>query len=186
MKNRFMLLAMLAVCVTLGMCLNGLLADQNAPSNWKALEKAYAEANVELAKARLAQAKSENQTVKGSVSDGMMDELAAGVQLTQDRLKLLQNPGGGDPFGLQITAAANALRGLEDDHAESVKANSIQAGAVPEAELSREVAEVAVAKARLAVVKDLAQQPADVRLQWELLQLQDQIRALWARPLIED
>jgi hypothetical protein len=43
-----------------------------------------------------------------------------------------------------------------------------------------------VAKARLASLKALAQQPPEIRMQWEISQLQDQIRALWARPLIED
>src|SRR5690349_21852420 len=128
MKNRYVVVAAMALCVALGACLNGLFARDDAPSNWPALEKAYAEANIELAKARLAQAKSENESVKGSVSDGMLEELAAGVQVTQDRLKLLEHPGQGDPFGPQIIAAENNVRGLEEDHAESLKANSLQAG----------------------------------------------------------
>jgi hypothetical protein len=52
--------------------------------------------------------------------------------------------------------------------------------------LRREQAAIVVAKARLAALKVLDQQPPEVRIQWELGQIQDQIRALWARPLIED
>jgi hypothetical protein len=52
--------------------------------------------------------------------------------------------------------------------------------------LLREQAEIAVAKARLAMLKSLHEQPVEVRLQCEITQLQDQVRALWNRPLIED
>ena len=53
-RKLFTLIAMSA-CVVVGACLNALFAKYEAPSQWKALEKAYAEANVELAKARLAE-----------------------------------------------------------------------------------------------------------------------------------
>lgn len=43
-----------------------------------------------------------------------------------------------------------------------------------------------LSQARLAALRALAQQPPEVRVQWEIRQLQDEIRALWARPLIED
>jgi hypothetical protein len=163
-----------------------LFAREDAPNAWKSLETAYAKANLELAQARLAQAQSENAAVKGSVSDGTVDELEAGVRLTEQRLRRLESGAVGDPYAPQVAAAEEAVRGLEADYTESQKANSIATGSVPEAELKRQQAEVAVAKARLAALKALGQQPADVQLKWELSQLQDQIRALWARPLIED
>ena len=187
MTKRFILLTTMASCVAVGACLNALFAQNAAPSTWKTLQKSYAQANLELAQARLAQAKSQNDAVKGSVSQGTLDELIAGVQLTQDRLKQLEtNAPRSNPYAPQIAAAEGAMRGLEADYAESLKANGIQAGSVPDVELRREQAEVAVAKARLAALKAISQQAPEVRIQWEISQLQDQVRALWARPLIED
>jgi hypothetical protein len=186
MTKQFATFAGMAICVLFGFSLNALFAGVDSPSTWTSLEKSYAQANLELAQARLAQAQRENDAVKGSVSDGTLDQLEAGVQLTRARLRQLDSGAANDTFAAQIVAAEEAVRGLEADHAASVKANSIQAGSVTDVELRREVAEVAVAKARLASLKALAQQPIDVRVQWEISQLQDQVRALWARPLIED
>ena len=120
------------------------------------------------------------------MSSGMVAELKAGVQLTQERLKQLENGATADGFGPQIAAAEGAVKAIEAGHAESIKANSLQANSVPAAELQREVAEIAVAKARLAALKAIGREPAAVQMQWEIGQLQDQVRALWARPLIED
>jgi len=121
MSRSFTKLFVLAACVIFGACLNALFAKDEAPTNWKALEKAYAEANVKLAEARLAQARSENQTVGGSVSSGMLAELQAGVQLTQARLKQLGTSAPGDAFAPQVAAAEDAVRALEMVHAESLK-----------------------------------------------------------------
>jgi hypothetical protein len=185
MTKRFSTLCLVASCVILGACLNALFARDNAPNPWRSLVKSYAEANLELAQARLAQAQSENQNVKGSVSQAMLGELEAGVQVAQERLKQLDG-NRAEPYAPQIKAAEDAVSGLEADHTESLKANQLQAGAVPDIELRREQAEIAVAKARLAALKSLAQQPPDVQIRWQIDQLQDDIRALWARPLIED
>jgi hypothetical protein len=186
MSRKSSMLFVMAAGVILGVYLNALFARDAAPSNWKALEKAYAKANLGLAQARLAQAQSENQAVGGSVSSGMLAELQAGVQLTQERLRQIESDAPGDAFAPQIAAAEDALRALVADHAESIKANGIQANAVPVTELRREEAEIIVAKARLDALKVIGREPAGVQVQWEIGQLQDQIRALWARPLIED
>lgn len=161
------------------------LAAESASDNWKALEKNYAEANLELAQARLAQAKNENEKDEGAISQGTMAELQAGVKVAQERIKLLSD-GNADTYAPQISAAESTVKTLEAEHAESIKANKIDSGSVTNAELRREAAEIAVAKARFAALKVLSQQPPEVRLQWELSQLRDQIAALWARPLIED
>ena len=70
----------------------------------------------------LAQAQSENQSVGGSVSSGMVAELKAGVQLTQERLKQLENGATADGFGPQIAAGEDAVKAIEAGHAESIKA----------------------------------------------------------------
>jgi hypothetical protein len=186
MQKRVITVVVVALAVAVMVQRNGLFAKDAAPTSWKALERAYAEANVELAEARLAQAKSQNNGVAGSVSEETVDQLTADVKLTKDRLKQIQSGSTGDVYGPQVAAAAEDLRGLEADYAEAVKANKIQAGAVSEAEIRREQAEIAVAKARLAAMKAVGQQSPEVRMQWQISQLQDQIRALWARPLIED
>ena len=41
-------------------------------------------------------------------------------------------------------------------------------------------------RARVAALKAIGREPAGVQVRWEIGQLQDQVRALWARPLIED
>jgi multidrug resistance efflux pump len=186
MIRKLSLVAAILVCVALGLSLRSIFADSNAPNAWKGLEKNYATANLELAEARLAQAKSENETVNDSISDAMISELAAGVQLAQGRLKLIESGDKGNPYAPQIKSAEDVVSTLKNNYTESVKANKLEAGAVPDAELRREKAEIAVAEARLAAVKALDQQPPEVRIEWELGQLHDQIRALWARPLIED
>ena len=187
MSKRFTILTLMASCVIGGMFLDRLFAvDKPAPTTWKGLERAYAQANLELAQARLAQAQSENKAAPNSVADTTLDELQAGVQLTQDRLKQLDSNGNAATFGPQIIAASDEVKALEDDYSEATKANSASPGAVPGPELTRQKAEIAVAKARLAALKALAQQPPEVRIQWQISQLQDEVRALWARPLIED
>ncbi len=186
MIKKLSLVVAMLVCVALGSSLKSIFADGNAPNAWKSLEKNYATANLELAEARLAQAKSENETVNDSVSQAMIGELTAGVQLAQGRLKQIESGGKENPYAPQIKSAEDVVSTLKTNYAEAVKANKLQAGAVPDVELRREKAEIAVAEARLAAVKALDQQPPEVRIEWELGQLHDQIRALWARPLIEN
>ena len=186
MRKHIVLLLVITSCLATGTPVGRVFAKDAATSDWSSLEKSYAEANVQLAEARLAQAQSQNQQVAGSVSDEAVAQLAAGVKLTKDRLQQLQSGSTSDPYGPQIAAAEDDLRGQEADYAEAIKANKLQAGVVSDTELQREQAEIAVAKAQLAALKVLSKQSPEVRMQWEICQLQDQVRALWARPLIED
>ena len=52
--------------------------------------------------------------------------------------------------------------------------------------LRRGQPEPTVPTAPLAALNARPQQPPPVRIAWEIRMLQDDIRALWARPLIED
>jgi len=173
-----------ALCVLTSFCRTSLAANDSA--DWKAVETSYAEANLALAEARLAQAQSENATDTDSVSAETIDSLEAGVQLAQAQVKQLNSGDAANTYAAQIMAAEQELLGLKKDYNDSLAANKQQAGAVSDSVLRRQQAEVAVAKARLAAYRALAKQPAEVRIQWQIGQLQDQIRALWARPLIED
>ena len=186
MSNRIALsLILVASFITLA-CLSKLSARDEAPSNWKSLEKRYAEANLELAQARLAAAQSQNKAVAGTISKQTMDDLQTGVQVSRDQLKQIAVNQNANTLSPRIAAAEGIIQALETNHAESLKANQLQAGAVAEVELRREQAEINVAKARLAALQALPQQSPQVRVEWEIRMLQDDIRALWARPLIED
>ena len=161
-------------------------AREDESSNWLAIENQYAQANLELAKARLALAESQNRTVQGTISDETLNMLKVGVGLAQDQAKQLAVNKKADSFSPQIAAAEALLRGLQENEHLALRANKLQPGAVPDGELRRQHGEIEVAKARLAALKALASQPAAIRSEWQIRMLQDDIRALWARPLIED
>src|ERR1700761_2804793 len=114
MFKRFKLTCLVLACIAFGATLNMLFAGGTDTNSWKALERSYATANVELAEARLAQANSQNQAVADSVSRGMIAELKAGVQVAQDRLKQLDDKGHGNPYGPQIKAGEDAVNVLEN------------------------------------------------------------------------
>lgn len=175
-----------AICLLTAMGLSALFAADKSPADWNAIQKSYAAANLELAQVRLALALDEKSSLGGSLSQDTLDSLEVGVELAQEQLAELNKGTAANPFAPQIAAAEKSLRGLEAQHKASIESNKLAAAAVSDLELRREVAEISVAKARLAALKSLASQPPEVRMQWEISQLQDQIRALWARPLIED
>jgi hypothetical protein len=164
-----------------------MLSAQNASrNNWPAIEKAYAQANLALADARLKLAQDQKSAVADSVPVDTMDALQSAVDGARARVEQLQKPGTAKPISLEIAAAERDVKACQTDYNKSLEANKLVAGAVPELQVELQAAELGVAKARLAAARALQNQPADVRMQWQINQLQDQIRALWARPLIED
>jgi hypothetical protein len=185
MTKRIALPLILAPCVITVACLSAYSARDEAPSNWLSLEQRYAEAKLELAKARLAIAQSQNQAAAGAVSKQTMEELQSGVQIAQDELKQLVVNQNANSFSPRIAAMEGVIRALETNYAESLKANQLQAGAVSDVELRREQAVISLAKARLAALQALPQQSPQIRIEWEIRMLQDDIRALWSRPMIE-
>jgi hypothetical protein len=186
MTKRISLPLVLVLGVIAGMTLSNLFAGDEAPSNWKAVEKSYAEANFELAQARLAMAQSQNKAVAGTIDKETMDELTSCVQIARDQVKQIAVNQSANSLSPQIAAMEGVIRGLEVNYGESLKANQLQNGTVPDLELRREQAEIAVAKARLAALRVLSQQPPQVRVEWQIRMLQDDIRGLWARPLVQD
>ena len=186
MTKRIALPLILVPCLIAIACLSAHSARDESPSNWKSLEQQYSKANLELAEARLAMAQSQNKAVAGTVSKQTMDDLQSGVQVARDWLKQLASSQNPNKYSPQIAAIQGVFQALETNHAESLKANELQAGSVSNVDLRREKAEIAVAKARLAALQGLPYQSPEVRIQWEIRMLQDDIRALWARPLIED
>jgi hypothetical protein len=131
-------------------------------------------------------AQTQNKPVPGTIAKQAMNELHSAVQVARDWIKQLavnQNP---NRYSPRIAAMEGVVRSLEANHAESLKANQLQKGTVTGVNLRNEQAEINVAMARLAALRALAQQPPDVRIEWEIRMLQDDIRALWARPIIED
>lgn len=186
MTKRVTLSLIVAICFIALACFSNLSARDEAPSDWSNLEKGYAEASLELAQARLAMAQSQNKAVAGTISKQTMDDLQSGEQVAGDQLKQILVNHNANALSPRIIANKGIIQALETNHAESIKANQLQAGTVPEVELRREQAEINVAKARLAALQSLSQQSPQVRVEWEIRMLQDDIRALWARPLIED
>lgn len=188
MTTRSTILAVCTSSLIAAVSLSGLFARDEPPPNWKSLELRYAQANLALAKARLALAESQNKVANRTISPDMINALKAGVKLTQDDLQQIQAPANGNknPYAPQIIAAQDVLNALIEAHNQSLQANNLQPGAVPEPKLRREQAEIDLAAARLAGLQSLAQQPLEVRMQWQIGQLQDDVRALWARPLVSD
>ncbi len=186
MTKRIALPLVLVPCMMVAANLSSFTARGDAESDWTAIEQRYAEANLGLANARLVVAENQNKAAAGSVTKETMDELRTGVQIARDQVKQLAVNKTANSLSPRITAIEGRIQALETNHAESIKANQLQAGSVSEVELHREEAEINVAKARLAALRALPQQSPQVRVEWEIRMLQDDIRALWARPLIED
>ncbi|HVT29757.1 MAG TPA: hypothetical protein VHE81_17195 [Lacipirellulaceae bacterium] len=187
MSKRFLLLAASVLCLITVLCFSKLRAgDASNPTNWKTLEIRCAQANVTLAEARLAEAEAQNKLAAGTNSPDMIKSLQANVKVAHDRLQQLQGKGGNNSFGPQIVATMDRIQTLTENHQQSLQANQLQAGAVPDTVLRRQQAEIDVAKARLAALQVLSDQPLPVRLEWQIHQLQDDVAALWARPLLQD
>lgn len=186
MTTRIKLPLILVLGIAAGFSLSNLFARDDNSSNWMAIEKSYAEANLELAQARLAMAESQNKAVADTIDKETMDALTSAMHIARDQAKQIAVNQNVNSLSPQIAAMEGMVQACETNYAESIKANQLQAGAVPDVELRREQAEIAVAKARLAALRVLAQQPPQVRVEWQIRMLQDDIRALWARPLIQD
>ncbi len=186
MTQRLALMVALTTSLLLLAYLATSFAQETGSADWTSLETHYAKANLALAQARLAIVDHENQEAAESVGQETMDALQAGVKLAQDRLLLLQANHDANPYAPMVDAAKAQVKGAEVKLEESLRANSIDQSAIPEVILRRERAEIEVAKARLAMLMQLNEQPVDVRLQWEIRQLQDEVRALWNRPLLQD
>src|SRR5690242_20048022 len=108
MTKRIAIPLIVANCVIAFACFSKLSARDDAPSNWNAIEQSYAEANVELAKARLAMAISQNKAVAGTISKETMDELKSGLQVAQDSLKQLLVNHNANAISPRIAAAQGA------------------------------------------------------------------------------
>jgi hypothetical protein len=186
MKKRFLLLTASVLCLVTVLCLSGLLAGDAAPTDWKTLEIRCAQANVELADARLAEAENQDKLAPGTNSVGAIQMLKTDAKFSRDRLTQLEGKGGSNPFAPQIIAATDQIKALTDNYNGSLQANNLQPGSVSAQQLRRQQAEINVAKARLAAFQSLSEQPLPVRLEWQIRQLQNDIHALWARPLIQD
>jgi hypothetical protein len=186
MSKRPYVITASAVCLLAVLGLSALFAAAPAANDWNAIKKSYAEANLELAQARLALAADEEKLPGGSVSDDAIGDLRVGVELAKEELAAISRGATTNPLAPQIAAAELTLRGLEAQRKRLQEANKLTAGAVSDLDLRLAAAQTAVAKAQLAALKALADQPAEVRMQWQIKQLQDEVRALWARPLIED
>jgi hypothetical protein len=186
MSRKLVFVSTSAICILTATAIWAQRNTGGSRTDWNAIQKSYAEANLELAQARLALAMNQNETVPDAVSKDTLNSLQAGVELAKSQLAELSKGDTANPFVPQIAAAEITLNGLESDYQAGLESNKLAPGSVTDLEMRREAAEVAVAKARLAALQSLRSQPPEVRMQWEIDRLQDEIRALWARPLIQD
>src|SRR5262249_36685841 len=123
MTKRIALPLILVPCVIAVACLSAHSARDESQSSWKSLEQQYAEANLELAQARLAVAQSQNKSVAGTISKETMDDLQSGVQVARDWLKQLvvnKNP---NQYSPRAAALEGTIQALETNYAEALKAN---------------------------------------------------------------
>src|SRR5262245_4430112 len=116
MSNKSTLVTLFVVGIIAAVSLPALFARDESPSNWSALERAYAAANLELAQSRLALAETQKQAVADSVSQDTIDALQANVRYLQARATQLSGGKAPDPFTTLIAAAQHELKAVEADH----------------------------------------------------------------------
>src|SRR5262245_48427103 len=132
MPKRITFPLVVVTCFIANAFFSKLSARDDTPSNWINLEKSYAQANFELAQARLAVAQSQNKAVAGTISKQTMEDLQSGVQVAGDQLKQIVVNNNANAMSPRITAERGNVQALETNYAESLKANQLQAGTVPD------------------------------------------------------
>src|SRR5690349_10414987 len=110
MTKRITLPLIIANSIIAFACFSKLCARDEAPSNWSSVEQKYAEATLELAKARLEMAQSQNKAVAGTISKQTMDQLQAGVQIARDSLKQILVNHNANAISSEIAAAQGTLQ----------------------------------------------------------------------------
>ena len=163
--------AILAVLLAVGLTLSAEKGD--APKTWPALARDYAAAASNLAQADVASAVAYNTSVPNAIPASEIEFLRAAAQAAQDRLVALE---AGKPLdataSLVILAEAN-LKGARSAYARLLRQASLVS--VLEEQIRAAKARVDLAEAKLALVKALGDQPPEVRRQWQMQLLLDEL-----------
>ena len=146
-----------------------------ATPDWKKLEKAYASTTLELAQAALAVDEEMIKQVPGTVPGIHMDRLKRLVTLRQRQLKAIENGLAFNRLEPLELSCQMMLANSADNLRRLLAANKQVSGAISTVEIRQAEVRVAVAEARLALVKALPKQSAPVRLHWELQILREQL-----------
>lgn len=146
-----------------------------ATPDWKKLEKAYASTTLELAQADLAVDEEMIEQVSGTVPGMHIDRLKRRVVLRQRQLKTLENGTAVNRLEPLALSCQMMLANSADNLRRLLAANKRISGTIPAVEIRQAEVRVAVAEARLALVKALPKQPEPVRLHWELQILREQL-----------
>jgi hypothetical protein len=188
MTHRLTQIATLSLGLIAALSLPTLFAQAPAEPDWKAAQTAYATANLELAEVRLNQLNREREVARDAVPDETIAILESQVELAKLQLDQITNGKPGDVLDFQLAAAAAELKARETNYQKLVRIREFAASsaAVTGADLKLAAAQIAVARSRVGILKALAAQPAEVRIQWQIADMQNQIRSLWTRPQIED
>jgi hypothetical protein len=175
-KRLWALVALLAgVYLAWGVRVRAHDADQS--QSWKRLTQDYAGAAVDLAEARLASAKSINKSVPRSIAADRIGDMTRLVEAAQTRQRMLKLGETGDACISLITAAEISLERDENTYAGFQKA--VERGAVlATGTLDLAKTRVQLAKARVALAKALAGQPVEIRRQWQIELIVDEIESI--------
>ncbi|MCH2117866.1 MAG: hypothetical protein MK161_09240 [Pirellulales bacterium] len=176
----------LSLVVTIGLLFSvgpdGVQAESTSPDksspaspDWKKLEKAYASTTLELAQADLAVDEEMIEQVSGTVPGMHIDRLKRRVVLRQRQLKALENGTAVNRLEPLALSCQMVLANSADNLRRLLAANKRISGTIPAVEIRQAEVRVAVAEARLALVKALPKQSEPVRFHWELQILREQL-----------
>jgi len=175
--KRLWALAALSACVYMTWSVRVRALDADQSKNWERLTQDYASAAVDVAEARLASAKSINKSVPRSIAADLIGDMTRLVEAAQERQRMLKTGDAGDSCVSLMAAAQISLKRDENTYAGLQKA--VERGAVlsPGAlDLAKTRAELA--KARVALAKALADQPVEVRRQWQIELIVDEMESI--------
>ncbi len=152
--------------------------DQASADALKQAQIEYAKAMLKSAQANLARAREVNSRARDTIPAPAVRNLESDVAVAETRVKSLQGADGGEGDSTYLTVAKTGLAIAEASLKEAQDINSRVPGAVSKSEVERRQADVDLARARLRVAQLLNTAPPAERVQWELMQLQEEVHGL--------
>lgn len=151
--------------------------DANQSTSWERLTRDYAGAAVDVAEAQLASAKAINQSVPRSIAADRIGNLTRLVEAAQTRQRMLKMA---DPSNVCATLVAAAEISLKrDENTYSGYQKAVERGAVlSPGTLDLAKSRVQLAKARVELIKALADQPLEIRRQWQIELIVDELESI--------
>jgi hypothetical protein len=151
--------------------------DADQSKSWERLTQDYASAAVDLAETRLASAKSINKSVQRSIAADRIGDMTRLVEAAQARQRMLTRGDAGDTCITLVAAAEISLQRDESTYAGFQKAVE-RGGVLSAGTLDLAKTRVQLAKARVALSKALADQPVEIRRQWQIELIVDEMESI--------